>query len=531
MPTTFLFLLGLPKESYADVMTMTENNGIVATNTDNLRSTSHNDGSFEQEIHHNHPLLDFAIAEVNSENEVDGPFLEDTEQMMTEQGRRLGAASVFDVVPGKGFCTNGLGFQYDAVVFTSNFVAIDNAEAVMEFCTKPGMKPDYLVAINYAVRSDLKIGACYYQNSRGIVGLGSELPCPSGGTCKTTAPPGNNPRNLDYFYLDSSFVADGRAVGVTCAGVCGFLDTLECYEYSARQPWAESICFSLTSTVLTKNEKDGTIMSKSMEDLQVGDYVLTHGSETYEPVYARAHFHPTKITPFLQIHTTEGTSPLEVSPGHLIYVFGKNHPVPASMVKIGDMLVNGTSNGSMIVTKIETVHKNGFLAPLTPGGTIVVNGVLASTHHAVLKEETEYFEIFGYPVMNHHNLLNLALAPYHLVCGAGAGKTMSFCQNENHDDETGLTPFTMLGVLIRNLTDNMNTEWMKLFAFVGLIMLVALPMALISNLLIVLVSSSWNLERVGAFASTTALAAFVMYSLGKKWIQIPNNSNLLSKKN
>ena len=56
-------------------------------------------------------------------------------------------------------------------------------------------------------------------------------------------------------------------------------------------------CFSLLATAIVKDK--GKV---SMKDVVVGDKVLTSSGQ-YQTVYTISHFHPTKPTTFLQIHT------------------------------------------------------------------------------------------------------------------------------------------------------------------------------------------------------------------------------------
>jgi len=167
--------------------------------------------------------------------------------------------------------------------------------------------------------------------------------------------------------------------------------------------------------------------SMAIKDLQVGDKVMT-ASGTYQTVYAMDHFHKTKPTEFLQIHTTiKDEKPLEVTPLHMIYVEGKSNPIPANLIKVGDFVRTINHDGGSFdtahheVTKIQTIVRNGFYNVLTIDGTIVVDGVVSSTYPAL--SGTEYIEVWGVKWISHQDFvhtLSIFLRVYHLaapLCG------------------------------------------------------------------------------------------------------------------
>lgn len=145
------------------------------------------------------------------------------------------------------------------------------------------------------------------------------------------------------------------------------------------------LCFSGETMVHVMD--GGTI---PMKELQVGDPVLTR-TGTYQPVYAFAHWDPTRSAQFLQIYTrtlngddkhnnlenSRATSPLEVTKDHLVYIHGMAKPIPAAAVQVGDVL-QGVSTATvsnqsavskhqpeLVVTKIQSVTRKGLYNPLT----------------------------------------------------------------------------------------------------------------------------------------------------------------------
>jgi hypothetical protein len=183
-------------------------------------------------------------------------------------------------------------------------------------------------------------------------------------------------------------------------------------------------CFSSVSTVEVENK--GTTLIK---DIKVGEKVLT-GSNEYKPVYTVDHQNPRKPTNFVQIHSTGNDSPLEMTASHLIYIHGQQDPIPASAVEVGHELqtVNGFPS---IVTKISTIKRIGLWNPITTDGTIVVDGVVASTYNVPFKHnnnEGAYVEVGGLNLVSHHNFLHLLMAPYRAMC---LGLSVSFCETKN----------------------------------------------------------------------------------------------------
>jgi len=132
-----------------------------------------------------------------------------------------------------------------------------------------------------------------------------------------------------------------------------------------------SSCFSSTNTV--EVQRRGFI---TMDSLQVGDYVRA-GKHRFSRVYGFIHLdRDVEAVEYLQIHADGLTSPLEISPDHMIFI--NNAPVRASQVKVGDML------GESKVNEIKSIKRRGMYTPVTESGDIVVSGVLASSYAAVL---------------------------------------------------------------------------------------------------------------------------------------------------
>jgi len=154
----------------------------------------------------------------------------------------------------------------------------------------------------------------------------------------------------------------------------------------------------------------------AMKDLTVGDDVLT-ASGQYQTVYTINHFHHTKPTNFLQIHTElDGDkidNALELSPMHLVYIEGKEYPVPAINVKVGDYLQT-LDDRPRKVNDIRIIRRNGLYNPITTDGTMVVDGIVTSSYTSFTGNA--YLEIAGVELISIHNLLNMTITPYRIFC-------------------------------------------------------------------------------------------------------------------
>jgi len=99
----------------------------------------------------------------------------------------------------------------------------------------------------------------------------------------------------------------------------------------------------------------------------------------YELVYSFGHHQPKVEATYLQIHYDEHY--LKLALNHRLRVKSKGY-ILALQVDVGQSLLNSKGN---FVTLIQTVSRRGLYGPFTTTGTLVVNGVQASSYVAVIR--------------------------------------------------------------------------------------------------------------------------------------------------
>jgi Hint module len=206
---------------------------------------------------------------------------------------------------------------------------------------------------------------------------------------------------------------------------------------------ASGFCFSAVSTAQVEGK--GRV---AMMDLKIGDKVLT-GNQKYETVYGFGHFHATKVARFLQIYTENNRVPLEMTEEHMVFVAGKKNPVRAGSIQVGDVLQSGF--GSSQVKKTSSIKREGLYAPLTPDGTIIVDGIKASSYIALQDRAVEYLELqHGFHPMSQHDAVHLFLAPFRLICRATSA---DFCHEYN---DNGMPHYVANGLKLAQWIDALD---------------------------------------------------------------------------
>ncbi|CAB9514889.1 expressed unknown protein [Seminavis robusta] len=260
---------------------------------------------------------------------------------------------------------------------------------------------------------------------------------------------------------------------ITCR--CNDLSTPAPYAYYPYPtPPPPPFCFSEEATV----EQPGQAPTK-MTELNIGDKILTANNK-YQPIYAFAHNDATTYTEFLQIHTTSGINPLEITGQHLVYVQGKDAPVTAKSIKVGDTLTEAGQGGAAVVTKIDTVQRHGIYAPLTPDGTLVVDGIVSSCYVSLQPNgDPQTMELKGcsaLSVFSHHRVAHMLLTVPRLVCMGGISP--KWCQTYNED---GVALFVQTAF---DLSDWFHAQhWMVQYFLLAVYLVVLCPLYALELLL------------------------------------------------
>ncbi|CAB9517573.1 Protein hedgehog [Seminavis robusta] len=219
-----------------------------------------------------------------------------------------------------------------------------------------------------------------------------------------------------------------------------------------------SSCFSKNSIV--------DVLGKGptpMQSLKVGDKILT-GDSGYETVYAFGHWDDVSKTDFLEIEArietgasgeSQKTTFLQVTRDHLLYVHDRSF-VPAIAVKVGDVIGTESAEQRAIVKTIRSVKETGLYAPLTPSGTLLVDGLKASCYVSLQEGLPENLELNGIPLVSQHLFSHWALSPIRLLC---LGVSPSLCENRNTlDKENGYAWFTKLGFSIVDTLESFHNR-------------------------------------------------------------------------
>ena len=175
---------------------------------------------------------------------------------------------------------------------------------------------------------------------------------------------------------------DNGGYDSTCT--CNSVSSGVCMQYTCTTTVRSASCFSGTSQIALA---DGSF--KSLSQIQIGDQVMINENNVYEPVIAFIHANREGLFDFLAIEVysslSNSSSTMLVSPNHLIFDFESRKARFAGKLRTGDQ-VQFIYNNKIIpgeIINIRLTKEEGYYAPLTPSGTIVVDGVVASNYASV----------------------------------------------------------------------------------------------------------------------------------------------------
>ncbi|CAF0894546.1 unnamed protein product [Adineta steineri] len=183
-----------------------------------------------------------------------------------------------------------------------------------------------------------------------------------------------------------------------------------CMQYSCSLSAKKASCFSGSSEITLA---DGT--TKPLSHIRIGDKVLVNQHNIYEPILSFIHAKPDGLFSFLaiQVQSTKSnlSSTIFVSPNHLIFDFDSGKALFAGKFRVGDR-VQFIENNEIVpgkIINIELTKQEGYYAPLTSSGRIVVNGVVASNYATVSNHELAHqvmgiyrwwIDLFGGSLLN-----------------------------------------------------------------------------------------------------------------------------------
>jgi hypothetical protein len=175
---------------------------------------------------------------------------------------------------------------------------------------------------------------------------------------------------------------DNGGYDSTCT--CNSVSSSVCMQYSCTTTVRYASCFPSVSQIVLA---DGTF--KSLSQIEIGDQVMVSENNVYEPVIAFIHAKREGLYDFLAIEVysslSNSSSTLFVSPNHLIFDFQSGEARFAGKFRVNDR-VQFIFNAKIVpgeIINIKLIKEQGYYAPLTPSGTIVVDGVVASNYATV----------------------------------------------------------------------------------------------------------------------------------------------------
>ncbi|UJR18075.1 hypothetical protein I4U23_004975 [Adineta vaga] len=202
------------------------------------------------------------------------------------------------------------------------------------------------------------------------------------------------------FYLESTYVYNHFAIyhyGFEHTCNCLSVSDDVCEQYSCVISSISAVCFAGSSLI---ELADGS--SKTLSNLQIGDHALVNKNHTYEPVIAFIHAKQHGLFDFLEItlrsRLSNSTSILLVSPNHLVFDFDSNAARFAGKFHVGDR-VQFIDNHQLVPAEIlsmKLTKAQGYYAPLTPSGTIIVNGVVSSNYATVSNHALAHYFMGAY---------------------------------------------------------------------------------------------------------------------------------------
>lgn len=187
-----------------------------------------------------------------------------------------------------------------------------------------------------------------------------------------------------FYIIGTNFIGVKSQTTYDTTCTCSLVTANVCMTYTCTTTPITPRCFPGSSLVTLEN---GFV--KTLSNVQIGDRVLVNKHNTYESVLSFIHAKQEGLFTFLAIRIqsvpSNLTSTIIVSANHLIFDFDSGEALFAGKFHVGDR-VQFIENNQIVPGEIISIHstkQEGYYAPLTPSGTIVINGVVASNYATV----------------------------------------------------------------------------------------------------------------------------------------------------
>lgn len=187
-------------------------------------------------------------------------------------------------------------------------------------------------------------------------------------------------------------------------------------------------CFPNHATVHVLDKETRNIYIKSMEELRVGDEVLTENG--FSAIFAFMDHTNVQEGDYVSLLTSEGHE-MTISPDHILYAHQPRRAVLAGTVQKGDWLWIATNETrvepafhAVSVERVRRGREQGLHAPLTRDGTVVVDGFLASSYakaRSLMWGEAT--------LVSGHQIATFLNAPLRFACDVSS----SFCEPAWYD--------------------------------------------------------------------------------------------------
>jgi hypothetical protein len=291
------------------------------------------------------------------------------------------------------------------------------------------------------------------------------------------------------------------------------------------------LCFPEDATVHVLDQGE-----VPMKDLRVGDLIQTmtlqpvknnnqttkqdeyYYTDHYQPIYAFGHYQPDQEEEYLQIQTKDNYSNMKfltISHRHMVFLYDKKNPVAAESIQLGDVLQSDGGSPAKVI-QIDVVTKRGLYAPLTPDGTLLVNGIQASSYVSLQPTAHEFVEwrqggtsaTTTRTLLSQQNFVHWATAPLRLLCPSSRRPAI-LCQPQDHTD--GMPYYVYYGLKLAHWTDQQRSGMAQLVVF-GLVMSCLLPFVLVESVILAVKTTC------STRSSSMALMTILTSILGTWWV-------------